>query len=218
MLVADLADIGQILQREGLAADQVGPGLHPHEGDPLGAEAGHHILQLGHVHIALEGIDADHFQAGVADDFLDQATIQRDVRLGGGEMVVHRHHRTFADQHLRQDVFTGTALVCRQEIVHAEDFLELAFQAGVRGAAGVAVVGNHHGRHLLVAHGVDTAVGEHVHEHIGILEQKGVVAGFRHRCQAPLNRRQIQLLNDADLVHFERKRLRAVELHFRHDG
>ena len=213
VLRADLADLGEVLQRHRLAADQVGAGLHAHERDLVGAVLLDDGFELGDVHVALERQVAGDLQPGVGDQLLDHAALQRDVRLGGGEVVVHRHDRARLHQHLGQDVLAGAALVGRQEVVHAEDLAQLVVKARVGGAAGVGVVGDHHRGELLVAHGVDAAVGQHVEEHVGVLQQEGVVAGLGHRLEALFDRQQVQLLDDAHLVHFQRDRLVAVELH-----
>ena len=168
-------------------------------------------FQLGDVHVALERVGADHFQTLVGNDLLHHAAIERDVRLGGGEVIVHRYHRTLRYQCLREDVLAGTALVRGQEVIHAEDLVQLALQARVGGAAGVAVIGNHHGGLLLVAHGVHAAVGQHVHEDILVLQQEGVVACFGDRREALLHRNEIEFLHNANLVHFERNLFAAEE-------
>jgi len=104
----------------------------------------------------------------------------------------------------------------RQEEVEAEDLAQLLVETRVGGAAGVAVVGDQHGRLLPVAHGVDAAVGEHVEEDVFVLEQEGVVARLVHRLMPVLDRPQVQLLHDAHLVHLQGDPLTAEHPYLRH--
>ena len=94
--------------------------------------------------------------------------------------------------------------------------LSFVVEPGVGRAARVAVVGDHHGGELQVAHRVDAAVSEHVQEHVAVLQQEGVVAGVCHGLLPVLDGRKVELLDDAHLVHFERRVLTAEELHLRH--
>lgn len=110
----------------------------------------------------------------------------------------------------------GTALVGGQEVVHAEEVDELGVQARVGRRPGVRVVGDQHGSLLLVAHRVDTRVGEHVQEHVGVLQQEGVVARRLDGCATLLDGEQVQLLDDPHLVHLEGKLLASEECHRRH--
>ena len=85
----------------------------------------------------------------------------------------------------------------------------------VGGAAGVRVVGDHHRGLLAVAHRVRAAVREHVQEDVRVLEQERVVPGSRDAREAVVHGDQVELLDDADLVHLERHAL-ALELDVRH--
>ncbi len=60
------------------------------------------------------------------------------------------------------------------------------------------------------------AVGQHVHEHVRVLQEERVVSRLVHRLQPVFDRRQVQFLNDAHLVHFQRKIGAAVEFDARH--
>ena len=122
------------------------------------------------VDVAFEGYIAVDVQCFVNEDFFDRTAIDRDVRFGGGEVLVHRHDLTFFDQRFGQQVFAGAALVCRQEIFFVENFFDLRRQFGEGFATGVAVVSGHHRRQLLIAHGIDATVGEHVQKYVAVLQ------------------------------------------------
>ncbi len=118
-------------------------------------------------------------------------------------MVVHRHDRAGSDEDSTEDVLGGASLVHGQEVGLPEKLANLVLELGEGARPGVAVVGLHHGGELPVTHGVHAAVGEHVQVDVAVLQQKRVVASFGNRLEPSLDGHQIQLLHDADLVHFE---------------
>ncbi len=83
---------------------------------------------------------------------------------------------------------------------------------------GIGAVGAQHGRHLVVAHGVDAAVGEHVQKHVGRVEAEGVELGLPDRLHAALDRDQMQFLHDTHLVQSERDVSAPVEFDFNGAG
>ena len=173
-------------------------------------------LQLGDVHVALERMLAGDRQSLVDDEFFHRAAVDHDMGLRRGEVVVHRHDGARTDEDARDDVLGGAALMHGQEIFRAEQVADLVFELGEGRRARIAVVGLHHRRQLLVAHGVDAAVGQHVEIDIAVLQQKRVVAGFIQSLKATLDRRQAQLLNNADLVHLQRDFLAGIEFDVGH--
>lgn len=102
------------------------------------------------------------------------------------EMHVHRHDATGAHEHLRQEMLTGPALMCRQGELEPDQLVHLLLQPDEGFTAGIAVIGDEHGRLLTIAHGIDTAIRQHVQEDIPILQQKSVVPGGPNCLQAPL--------------------------------
>lgn len=216
MLATGGRDLAEVLQRERLAADEVGAGLHAHVADRLRATLVDEAPQRLDVEVALERMVGGDLEPLGADQLHDLAAVDGDVLLGGGEVVIHRDQRAGADHRLADDVLRGAALVGGQEVIHAEDLDELVVQARVGRGAGVGVVGHEHRRLLILAHRVDAGVREHVQEHVGVLQQEGVEAGLFHRLAPLLDRQQRQLLNDSHLVHLERQLLTAVELHLRY--
>ena len=107
--------------RERLAADQVRGGLHAHEGDICRAGLVDGGAEPVEVHIALEGARALRVQRLGRVKFQHLAAGQVEMRLGGGEVIVHRHDMAGLDEGLGQQVFGGAALVGGQDILVSED-------------------------------------------------------------------------------------------------
>ena len=136
--------------------------------------------------------------------FNHTASHASDVRFCGGEMEVHQHKLAGLDKGFGQDIFAGASLVSRQKVAHTKHFLDGIDQAVAGFGTGIRVVGNAHGGHLIVAHGVHARVGEHVHEYVSVLQQECVVAGLFDFFQTFFHRKQVQFLHHAHLVHFHR--------------
>ena len=177
---------------------------------------GNERRESGDIHIALEGVGTGDFDSCRRDELFDRSPVARDVRPCGGEVVVHWHDRTRCHQRLREDVFTGAALVCGQKIRQAKNLLQFVFQTRVGGTAGIAVVGNQHRCLLLVAHGIDTAIGEHVHENVLVLQQESIVACRADGGETLLHGRKMQLLHNAHLVHLQWELLVAKKFDLGH--
>ena len=88
------------------------------------------------------------------------------MRLGGGEVVIHRHDVAGLYEGLGQQVLGGAALMAGQQVLVAEDLLHRIRQLVEALRPGVGVVGLHHGRQLIVRHGVGAAVGQHVQKDV----------------------------------------------------
>ena len=121
MLIAYGANVAQVLDGYRLAANQVGTCFHAHKRNVLRTVLGNQRLESINIQITLERLRACHLQATALNDLFHPPAIERDMRLGGGEVVVHRHDAAGFDKSLRQNVFAGTALVRRQKIFHAEN-------------------------------------------------------------------------------------------------
>ncbi|MPM80597.1 hypothetical protein SDC9_127647 [bioreactor metagenome] len=100
--------------------------------------------------------------------------------------------------------------------MRAKQLANLALQAVVGRAAGVAVVCDHHRGNGLIAHRVDPAVGEHVQIDILISQQKCVVARRCHRFLPRFHGKQVQLLHHAHFVHLERELFSRKQFYFAH--
>jgi len=159
-------DLAQVLHRKRLPADQVGGRFHAHIGDMLHPDLLHSRCEFLQVQVALEGVAAFGLQGFVAKKFQHPAACQVNMRLGGGEVVVHQHHITRFDEYLCQQVLGSSSLVHRHDMRKSQHLLHSVLQAVEALAAGVGIVGDHHRPQLLVAHGVGAAVGQHVQENI----------------------------------------------------
>ena len=194
----------QVFDRERLAADQVGGGFHAHEGDVLLAGLFDGRAQPVQVHVPLEGNDALGVQRLGPVQFQHLAAGHVEMRLGGGEVIIHGHDVARLDEGLGQQVLGGAALMDRQEVLVAEDLLHRVVQPVEALRAGVGVVGLHHGGKLIVAHGIGAAIRQHVEKNAAGTEEEGVVPRLFHRFQPFAGGRQPHFLHNAHFVHFDR--------------
>ena len=116
------------------------------------------------------------------------------------EMIVHRYHGSGLHESHCKDILSRPALMCRKKILGAEDFLKFVRQPCECGRACIAVIGNHHRSQLSVAHGIHSAVCEHIKINVFVFEQKGVVTCFSHGSGPLFDRHKIKLLHNPDLV------------------
>ena len=210
--------IQHVLHGKRLTANQVGTGFDTHKGNMVSTHLFDEGAQTGNIEVALEGVFQVRVEALGDDELLHAATLAGDVGLRGGEVEVHGYHIAFLHEGLGQDVLAGAALVGGQEILGTEHMLNHAGEAVEGLGTGVGVVSLHGGGNLVVAHGVHTGVGEHIHEHILILQQERVVAGLAQLLHTLFDCGQEQLLHHTHLVHFQRHLvLFLIELDNRHD-
>ena len=134
--------------------------------------------------------------------------------LGGREVIVHRHDVARLDENLGQQVLRGAALVRGHAVLESQILFDRVQELVIALPASVGIVGNHHRRQLVIAHGVGAAIGQHVDEHVPRAEQEGVEAGFGDRPQSLPDRHQKGLLDDLDLVHFNGDGFATGELDF----
>ena len=202
-LMADVGDGEHILQRHGLAANEVGARLHTHERHPVGSYLLDALAQVLQVEVALEGVVALGEQALGVDQLLHGAAETGDVCLGRGEVEVHQRHHAGLHERLGEDVLAGSSLVGGQHVLRAEHLLHSRLHAVEGLGAGIGIVGLHHRPELQIGHGVHTRVGEHVHVNILVLQEEGVVACLLYLLQTVLNGQKRELLYHSHLVHFE---------------
>ena len=212
MPAADLRGSLQVLQRPGLAADQVRPRLHAHERD-VARLAFQQRLEGGRVHVALEGVGAVQVQRLGEKQLDDAPAVTLDMGAGGREVVVHRNDAALPDEGAGQDVLRRPSLMDGEQERLAEDILRHRPQTLEAHGPRVAVVRRHHRRQLSVAHGVDAAVRQHVQKDLVVLQQERVAARLPNGRNPLLHRHQRQLLDDAHLVHLEGKRRAAKEFY-----
>ena len=202
--MADVTDRQHVLQADRLAADQVGSGFHTDEGDLVGRLFLDDRTEPLQVEIAFERIVALGDQALLVEQFEDFTTQAGDVGFRGREMEVHQGEHPRLDEGFGQDVLGSAALMGGQHVVDAKDLLDggLGPVEGFR--TGIGVVGDLHGGHLQVGHGIDTGIGDHVHIDVTVLEQESIVAGFLDGFEPFSDGKQGEFLDNADLVHFKR--------------
>ena len=71
---------------------------------------------------------------------------------------------------------------------------------------------------MIIAHGVDAAVGQHIQIDVTVLQQERIVPGLRDGLQTIFNGDQSEFLDNADLVHLERNSLSGKHLYAWHNG
>ena len=80
------------------------------------------------IHVALERAVLSVFRASGPVKFQHLAAGQVEVRLGGGEVIVHGHDVAGLDEGLGQQVLGGAPLVGRQDVLVAENLGDGIFQ------------------------------------------------------------------------------------------
>ena len=148
--------------------------------------------------------------------FLHVAAQARYMSLCRCEVIIHRYYRSLFDKSHREDVLCSPSLMGWQEVFRAEYLLKLVCKASEGRAACIAIIRDHHRSKLPVAHGVDSAVCEHVKEDILVLQQECVVACLFYRLSPAFDRYEIQTLDYPDLMQLKRDVLTGIELYFRH--
>ena len=114
------------------------------------------------------------------DQLLHAAAQTGDMRLGGGEVVVHDDTVAGLDKAGGENVLTGTPLMGGQTVLDAEQLLELGLHTEEGLAASIGVVSLQHGRLLAVGHGVDAGIGKHVQKNVAVVQLEGVEPGLLH--------------------------------------
>lgn len=99
----------------------------------------------------------------------------------------------------------------RAEGIFAEYVFHSLFQAVKALGAGIGVVRTEHGGDLVVAHCVDAGIRQHVQINVIRAELEGVETRFPCGFQAALHGNEVQLLDYADLVQFQRNLLSIVK-------
>ena len=118
-------------------------------------------------------------------------------------MVVHRNHVSGFHKGAGNNVFTGSALVGGKQVFLAEDIPYGLLQAVKALGTGIGVVRTEHGGDLVVAHGVDAGIRQHVQIDVVRAELKGIKPGFPCGFQAAFHGNKMQLLHHADFVQFQ---------------
>ena len=165
--------------------------------------AGDAVAQLGGVQVALEGVGADRVDGVIRHQFLNLAAVQVNVGVRGGEMVVHGNHVPGLHEGAGDDVFTSAALVGGKQVFLAEDVPYGLLQAVKALGTGIGVVRTEHGGDLVVAHGVDAGIRQHVQVNVVRAKLERVEPGFLRGFQTAFHGDKMQLLHHADFMQFQ---------------
>jgi hypothetical protein len=94
----------------------------------------------------------------------------------------------------------------RKEVFHSEDVLQCLFEAVKGRGTGITIICLRHGCQLVVRHGIDPAIGEHVEKNVGVSQEKCIVTRLFDAFQALIDGKEVEFLNDPNTVHFNRSR------------
>ena len=98
-------DQPQVFHGERLTADQVGCGFHADVGNFFRAIFLNGIFKLTQIHVPFKRDLTVGNQGIIGEDFQHLAAGQVNMRLGGGEVIVHQHHIARFDKCFRQQMF-----------------------------------------------------------------------------------------------------------------
>ena len=181
VLFAQLADGAHVLHGLRLSARHVHRARDAYIRDLARPGILNDALQLGEVHVALEGVRVrgvvrfinDHVGKSPPGEFL--------VQTRGGEVHVARNDVARVNHNLRQKVLCGAPLMCGDEILISIILSYSLPQVIKILAAGIGFVTQHHPRPLAVAHSIGAAVGQQVDVDVLGAQQKGVVARLQDK-------------------------------------
>ena len=121
---------------------------------------GNEFFQRRSIHIALERVSRVEvfcFGAGQVDRV---TTDEFDVAAGRIEVRIVRHDRPFLDHDAEQDVFGCASLVCRDNLLEAEDVLDRVTEAIPAASSCVRLVPAHQRTPGLRRHRTRTRIGQ----------------------------------------------------------
>ena len=124
------------------------------------------------------------------------------MALGGVEVGIAGDDAAFLDEIGEKDVLGRAALVCRDDVGHAEEFLDGGFELVERTGARIALVAHHEGGPLAVGHGAGAGIGQEVDVNLLGLELKNVVMRFFEPLLALLTGAAADRLDHLDLPGF----------------
>ena len=215
MLPAQLGGGKHIVKRNGLSADKVRSGFNAYKRNAV-MLAYEYTLKLFEVKITLERIFALLVKSFLlqADNIVSAAVFNLADRCS--ELEVHRHDRARLHIGKREHMLTGPALVNGKEIVLVEYLFYLFAESAIGHAPCIGVVPYHHRAKLLIRHGINSAVGKHIQIAVVRLHTIGIKPRAAYRLHPLLHRKDGGFLNDAYLVHFQRKCFSFVVADFTH--
>ena len=142
--------------------------------------------------------------------------VDPDVIGRTAEVIVHRHHISRLQERPHDHILCGTALMRRHHITLAQHVKYCLLQPFEGLAAGVGIVGPHHGGQLQVAHGVGSAVGQHVQIDIGRIHAVGIESALLQGLVSLIYGKEPHLLDYPGPVKLQGYIYACVEFDFRH--
>ena len=106
-------------------------------------------------------------------------------------MIVHWYHIPILDQSGSQYILAGAALVGRKEIIHIKNIFNFFSQTVKCLRTGITVICDQHGCLLVITHGINPGIRQHVQKNIPVLKKEGIVPGFSHAFKTLVNGRQV---------------------------
>ncbi|OPY90664.1 MAG: hypothetical protein A4E72_00547 [Syntrophus sp. PtaU1.Bin208] len=162
------------------------------------------LPELGNVDVSLEGIAARRDQGVISHQVQNPGADDFHMNPRGRKVVIVQDDLRRLEENLDEEMLGGPSLMNRQGVLEPEDLLDHIGQFHEACGAGIGVVGNHHGGKLVVAHGIRSAVRQHIQENILRLQEKSVIAHGPQTLQALCSRKEINLLYDLHAMHFHR--------------
>ncbi|MBF8289998.1 MAG: hypothetical protein HW391_966 [Chloroflexi bacterium] len=182
-----------------LAAGHVDGARQRHVRDPGSAHLLDEPVELGEVHVPLEGMERLRVVRLIDDHVVERRPGQLLVQARGREVHVPGHVVARLDECLADEVLGAAALVGRHDVGVAVEAPDCCLEVEVVAAAGVRLVAEHHAGPLPVAHRRRPRVRQEVDVDVLGPEQKRVVAGLLECGSACLGGRDRQRLDHLDL-------------------
>ncbi len=110
---------------------------------------------------------------------------------GCGKMIIHGDDVARLNESTANDILGTPSLVCREEVFFPKHVLYCFLQFVKTLRSGIGIVGLHHRGKLVVAHGIGSAVCEHVQENISGGQLKCVETRILNGKQTPVQGYQV---------------------------
>ena len=177
VFVAQGAGRLDVLHGDGLPADGIVRNGEDHERDVPGILL-QYLLEFLQADVSLER-DLELGVLGFVGRDVDGLGLAGfDMALGRVEMGIAGDDVAFLYEIGEENVFSGSALVRRDDVRHAEKALDRSFQLVERAGAGIALVAHHEGGPLAVGHGARAGIGQQVDIDLLGLQLKYIVMCF----------------------------------------
>ena len=155
-------------------------------------------------------------QRMIVQQLFDLSSIFEHMRQHGRKMVVGRDNVALLNKGPADDVLGRAALVNRQQVFFTQYVFDrlLKFDKTLR--TGIRIVGLQHRGHLIVAHRIGSAVGQHVQVYIQRTQTERIETGLFDRVQAAFDRNQVEFLYHAHFVQFQGNVFPQIKFYLAH--